>query len=92
MPEDPAARRIVTPADIVRLAELLDRFENADDPESGDARRAELEFASLVTQLFAECVAPSYASVTLAQFRGHDRWRCREYLTLQARKPPTLPP
>jgi len=44
MPEDAAARRFVTPADIARLAELLDRFEHALDPEAQAGRQAELDF------------------------------------------------
>jgi len=92
MPEDPAARRVVTPADIHRLADLLDTFESADDPESEPAQAAEREFEAGVNELFARCVKPYYAAVTLAQFRGHVRWRCREYLAVQARKPAAPPP
>jgi len=91
MPEDAAARRVVTPADIVRLAEFLDRFESADDPESEAAKAGERQFDAGVALLFAECVKPFYSMVTLAQFRGHVRWRCRECLALQARRPPTPP-
>ena len=91
MPEDPASRRSVTTDDVVRLAELLDRFENADDPESQAAKRAEREFEALIIELFNECVKPFYAAVTYIQFRGHVRWRCREYLAFQARRPPSPP-
>ena len=91
MSEDPATRRSVTPDDIVRLAELLDRFENADDPGSEVARRAEAEFEVLARELFDQFVKPFFSAVTYTQFRGHVRWRCREYLTLQARKPPSPP-
>ena len=85
MSEDPAARRVVTPADIYRL-ELLDRFESADDPESEAALAAERQFEAVVSDLFAECVKPYYSTVTFGQFRGHVRWRCREYLAAQARR------
>ncbi len=91
MPEDAATRRRVTPADIIRLAELLDRFESADDPESEAARAGERQFDAGVAELFAECVRPYYTTVTFAQFRGHVRWRCRECLALQAHRPPTPP-
>ena len=92
MSEDPAARRVVTPADVIRLAELLDRFESADDPESESAKTAEGQYESGIRELFCACVEPYYSAVTFAQFRGHMRWRCREYLALQARKPSALPP
>lgn len=88
MSENPAPRRLVTPADIVSLAELLDRFVSADDPGSACAEAAERDYESGVARLFEACVKPYYASVSLSQFRGHVRWRCRQYLALHARKPP----
>ncbi len=91
MSEDAAARRLVTPADILRLAEMLDRFDSADDPESEQAKVAERQFEAGVGELFANSVKPYYSTVTFAQFRGHVRWRCREYLALQARQPHTPP-
>jgi len=91
MSEDPAARRLVTPTDIIGLAELLDRFVSADDPESAPAKAAEREYEAAVVSLFDTCVKPYYSSITLHQFRGHVRWRCRQFLALQARKPPTKP-
>lgn len=91
MSEDSAARRTVTPAEIRRLGDLLDRFESADDPESGAAKAAEEEYFQTVHDLVEQCVKPYYESVTLEQFRGHVRWRCREYLAIQTRKPPTPP-
>ena len=92
MPEDAAARRTVTTVDIIRLADFLDRFESADDPASDAARNAEKQFEAGVVALFAECVKPYYSVVTFIQFRGHIRWRCREYLALQSRKPLAPPP
>jgi len=91
MSESPAARRLVTPADIIDLAELLDRFVSADDPESATAKAAERDYEAGVARLFEACVKPYYSGVTFNQFRGHVRWRCREYLALQARKPPSPP-
>jgi len=92
MPENTPPRRTVASADIVRLAELLDKFESADDPESEACKTAELQFERGLSELFEQCVKPYYALVSFAQFRGHVRWRCREYLSLQARRPPTIPP
>jgi hypothetical protein len=92
MSEDTPPRRTITPADIARLAELLDKFESADDPESELATTAESQYKLAVDELFAECVKSYYTTVTFAQFRGHMHWRCREYLSLQARRPPALPP
>ena len=91
MSEDSAARRLVTPADILGLAELLDRFVSADDPESAPAKAAERDYEAGVCRLFETCIRPYYSSITLNQFRGHVRWRCRQYLALQARTPP-IPP
>ena len=56
MPADPAARRTVTAADLARLSEWLDRFENADDPVSEQARGAEVNYRALVDELFRACL------------------------------------
>jgi len=88
MPEDAAARRVVTAADIARLAGLLDRFEHALDPEAPATRQAELDFEAGVQELFTACVRPFYATITYPQFRGHVRWHCRAWLAVEACKPP----
>jgi hypothetical protein len=92
MPADPAARRIVTAADLARLSEWLDRFENADDPLSDEAHGAEAQYHALVDELFAGCVRPHHASVTRAQFQSHLRARCKQIIAQQNRKPPALLP
>ena len=92
MPADPAARRVVTADDIARLAELLDRFENVDDPLAAETLEAGYAFEALVEQLFARCVQPYFSSVTLPQFRGHLRARCKALIAQQVRKPPAPPP
>jgi hypothetical protein len=92
MPTDPTARRGVAAADLARLSEWLDRFENADDPVSDEARGAEVKYHALVGELFRECVQPHYAAVTRAQFQRHVRARCKQIIAQQTRKPPVPPP
>ena len=64
MPEPPDARRTVSPDDIARLAELFDRCQYADDPNSVSCKEAEIQFNELVNQLYEECVRPYYETVS----------------------------
>jgi hypothetical protein len=60
-------------------------------PGSARAEAAERDYEAGVARLFEACVKPDYASVSLSQFRGHVRWRCRQYLAIHAHKPHAPP-
>ena len=85
MSESPAARRLVTPADIIDLADFL-TASSVPMIQSPLRPKPPSDYEAGVARLFEACVKPYYSGVTFNQFRGHVRWRCREYLALQARK------
>jgi hypothetical protein len=43
------------------LAELYDRFQYADDPDSTECREAEIEYTKQIRELFEQCVEPYYS-------------------------------
>ena len=70
MPEQPSAPRTVPSDVIARLTELLDGFENADDPLAPEAQRAERAFDVEVDRLFVEFVLSQDLRLSLSEFRG----------------------
>ena len=84
------ARRTVSPDDIARLAELFDRFQYADDPNSASCKEAEIQFNGLVSQLYEDCVRPYYASLTFVHFRGEVISECKRSLNRERKKPPSV--
>jgi hypothetical protein len=61
---------------IARVAEVFDRFNNAFDPNSGEARQAEDQFNAAVCSLHAAHAA----DVDFHAFRYELVARCRKYL------------
>ncbi len=92
MPDDPGARRFVPRDAIARLAEILDRFEHADDPLSPEVQQAERAFDAEVDRLFVEFVVAQDLRLRLSDFRGHVAFRCKQRLIVERKQPPALPP
>jgi hypothetical protein len=90
MPEPPDARRTVSASDIARLAEWFDRFQYADDPNSAQCKEAEIQFNSLISRLYEDCVRPYYHSITLSHFRGKVVSECKRYLNRQQKETPQV--
>jgi hypothetical protein len=86
MPDDPHARRTVSPDDLIDLAEIFDRFKFADDPNSLECKEAEIQYYTLVDELYQQCVKPYYQSISLCQFRGKINAECFR-LTSRKRRP-----
>ena len=87
MEERGDARRAVSRAELSRLAALLDRFENALDPEATEAKEAEAQFTHLVDALYTSVVRPNYPEVKFAAFRAHVRLNCLRLLAKERQKP-----
>ena len=92
MPDPPRSRRTI-PVDSIRgLAELLDRFENAEEPNAPESRKAEQEFDTEVERLFVDFVLAQNLRLTFSEFRGHLVLRCKQWLAAERKQPLTLPP
>lgn len=87
MEEREDAGRPISSGELSRLAELLDWFENALDPNSTGAKEAEDEFNNLVDALFTSLVQPNYPEIKFAAFRAHVRLRCLRFLAKEREKP-----
>lgn len=90
MPDSPDARRTVSADDIARLADLFDRFQYADDPNSVSCKEAGTQFAELVRRLHEDCVRPYFETVSLSEFRGKITFECKRYLNRERKEPPRV--
>ena len=89
---DPSSSRRTIPGDAIGvLGDLLDRFENADDPLAVEVKEAERSFDAQVERLFVEFVLAQDLRLNFSEFRGHLVLRCKQWLSAEKRKPPTLP-
>lgn len=91
MPDEPSAEQIVSAADLDHLAGLFIQVEGASDPRATTRREAAIEFCSMIDRLFEQKIAPSYHSVSRAQFRSFMRRKCRERATKSVRLNPAKP-
>ncbi len=87
MEERDDASRSISRANLNRLAELLDQFENALDPDSTSAKEAEAEFNHLVDALFTSVVQQNYPDIKFGAFRAHVRLNCLRFLAKERQKP-----
>ena len=81
MREDPGPGATISEDEIIRLVNLFQQFEGADDPLSNECREAESSFNSLVEQIYIEKVKTAFDSLTLTQFRSYTRNYCRKRLS-----------
>ena len=90
MEERTDAAGAISRTELKRLTVLLDRFENALDPDATDAKEAEAEFNCLVDALFTSVVRPHHPDVKFAAFRAHVRLNCLRFLARERQKPATI--
>ncbi len=92
MSDASGTRRAIPVSVLQHLAELLDQFENSDDPCLKEVRDAERLFNAELERLYMDFVLSQEIRLSLAEFRGHVVLRCKQWLASERRKPPTIPP
>lgn len=82
MSDDADSGGLVSQSDLKNLAELFDAAENALEPDSREARSAQVEFDRAVEILYDENIAPNptFACVAQPVFKAKLRTLCRLFL------------
>ena len=80
MPEDEAPEGIITRDDIEALSLLYDQYEFAIDPTSVECKAAEVEFESILKQLYYQKVSPAHPEVQFGFFKSQVSFMCRAYV------------
>ncbi len=82
MPDDAGSHGLISLNDLKRLAELFDAAEHALEPDSAEAKEAQVAFDNAVQSLYDERVAPNpvFATVPQPLFKAKLRTLCRQFL------------
>jgi hypothetical protein len=78
MPEEPA-EGLISLETVERVAAIFERYHDAFNPESSDAKEAEVEFNREAERLHSLAQEGGF-DVSLFNFKAHLRYRCRVFL------------
>jgi hypothetical protein len=81
---------LISRDDLSKLAGLLDRFENALDPDSREAKEAESDFNNELDAIYTFVVQTNFPQIKFGAFRAHVRMKCLRMLAKEREKPPAL--
>ncbi len=82
MSDDADSGGLISHSELKCLAELFDATENALEPDSWEARSAQVEFDRAVELIYDEKIArhPKFACVARPVFKAKLRTLCRQFL------------